>query len=226
MAVQLSVIVPIYNEEKTIRRILEKVLKQKVVGEVVVINDASFDNSGIILKKIRDKKVKIYNHQTNLGKGAAIRTGIDKASGKYIIIQDADLEYDPSDYSRLLEAASPNTAVYGSRLIDHNPMAYRRTYLGNVLLTGLCNFLFGTNLTDSYTCYKLLPLKIARTLNLQSKRFELEAEITAKLAKKGIKITEVPINYHPRTYQTGKKIKSKDAAIGALALLKVRIGLL
>ncbi|KKT67026.1 MAG: Glycosyl transferase family 2 [Candidatus Curtissbacteria bacterium GW2011_GWC1_44_33] len=223
---KISVIIPTFNEEKTIEKTLDRVLEQKVVGETIIVDDGSRDKTANILKKnqSRDPRIKLVFHQKNRGKGAAVRTGLSKVSSDYVLIQDADLEYDPIEYNKLISKASPGRAVYGSRLLTKNPHAYARTYLGNVLLTGLGNLLFGIKLTDSYTGYKLLPTKIMRALNLSSNGFELEAEITAKLAKRKILIIEVPISFTPRKYEQGKKIKTEDALTGALTFLKVKFG--
>lgn len=221
---KLSVIIPVYNEEKTIGSIIQKVLNSPVVAEIIVVNDGSKDRTLNALKKIADKKIKIFSHKKNQGKGAAIITGITKASSEYVIIQDADLEYDPSEFILLLKNASNKTAVYGSRILGKNKHAYTRTYLGNILVTAFCNLLFGVKLTDSYTCYKLVPLKALRDINLSSKGFEIEAEITAKLIKKGLNIIEVPISYQPRTYNQGKKIKLKDAIKGVSTFLRIKYG--
>ncbi|KKR92165.1 MAG: Glycosyltransferase, group 2 family [Candidatus Daviesbacteria bacterium GW2011_GWB1_41_15] len=221
---KMSVIIPTFNEEKTIAKTLKAVLEQKVVGEVIIVDDGSRDKTADILQenKSRDWRIKLIFHQKNLGKGAAVRTGLSEVSSDYVLIQDADLEYDPVEYNKLISKASPGRAVYGSRLLTKNPHAYTRTYLGNVALTGLGNLLFGTSLTDSYTGYKLLPTKIIKALNLSSNGFELEAEITAKLAKRKIPIIEVPISFRPRKYEQGKKIKAEDALIGALTFLKIK----
>lgn len=218
----VSVIVPTYNEEKTLSKILDKVLKQKNVNEIIVVDDGSKDRSWDILKSIQNPKIIAIKHQKNLGKGAAIRTGIEKAKFDYILIQDADLEYDPVNYRSIFNKASKKVVVFGSRLKTKNKFAYIRTYLGNIFITTVCNILFNTNLTDSYTCYKLIPTKIAKSLNLNSNGFEIEAEITGKLAKRKIPIIEVPITYKPRNYKQGKKIKAKDAIQGFLTYIKIR----
>lgn len=221
----LSVIIPVLNEQETINKVLNKVLSQKEVVEIIVVDDGSTDKTPHILKKIKHKKIKIFTHLKNQGKGAAICTGLEKVKGDYIIIQDADLEYDPSEFKKLLEIADTKTVVFGSRILGNNPHAYTRTYLGNVLLSSLASFLFNKKLTDTYTCYKLIPTKIAKNLNLKSKGFELEAEITARLLKQGTPIIEVPISYNPRSYEQGKKIKAKDALIGAWNFIKIRLNL-
>ena len=219
---QLTVIIPVLNEGKTIKKVLDQVLAEKV-SRVVVVDDGSTDETSKILKNSKNPKVTVMAHQENLGKGAAIRTALQELRDGYFIVQDADLEYNPKQYSELLRLAKPNVAVYGSRLLaDTNAHAYIRTYLGNVFLTKVFNVLFNQNLTDTYTCYKLILVKVAKKLNLTSNGFEIEAEITGKLAKKGIKIIEVPIRFHPRKYEEGKKIKAKDAFRGLWTFLKVR----
>lgn len=219
---KISVVIPVFNEERLITKILNKVLQQKEVGEIIIVNDGSTDKTAKILSKFRSHKVKIFTHLNNQGKGAAICTGFKKIQEDFVIIQDADLEYNPAEYKNLLAQASKNKVIYGSRILGNNPHAYTRTYLGNVLLSCFANFLFNIRLTDTYTCYKLMPTAIAKNLKLKSKGFEIEAEITAKLAKQGITIVEIPISYNPRSYEQGKKIKTKDAIIGAWTLLKIR----
>jgi len=221
---KISVIIPAYNEENTLPEILRLVLRQKAVGEVIVVDDGSKDSTWKLLKKIQlaNPRIKPIRHAINLGKGAAIRTGLTKATLNYILIQDADLEYSPANYGDLLKHASCKVAVYGSRLKTANDFAYLHTLLGNILITALGNILFGIKLTDSYTGYKLLPAKMIRSLQLKSDGFEIEAEITGKLAKSKVPIIEVPITYHPRKYNEGKKIKAKDALKGAVTYLKIK----
>lgn len=218
----VSVIMPTYNEEETLSKIIDRVLKQKNVNEIIVVDDGSKDKSWNILKSIKNPKVKPFKHNKNQGKGAAIITGINKAKFDYILIQDADLEYDPVNYPALFEKATQKVTIFGSRLKTKNNFAYIRTYLGNIFITTIGNILFNIRLTDSYTCYKLIPTNIAKSLNLNSNGFEIEAEITGKLAKRKIPIVEVPISYKPRNYKQGKKIKAKDAIKGFLTYLKIR----
>lgn len=229
---KLSVVIPAYNEEKTIAKILKKVFLQPEVKNVLVVNDGSFDKTHEVLENIslkippaKRKRLKIFKHASNMGKGSALKTAFNKVSGDFVIVQDADLEYNPREYKKLLKTADKDTVVYGSRILGNNPHAYTRTYLGNMLITFFNNLLFGSRLTDIYTCYKLIPKKIVRGLKLSSRGFEVEAEITAKLLKNGIKILEVPISYRPRSYSQGKKIKAIDAARGAWVLFKVWLGL-
>lgn len=224
---QLSVIIPVLNEESTIENIVKRVARERDVYEIVVVNDGSTDNTLKILNKLKKAKryqdlLKVFNHKTNLGKGSAIKTGVAKVKGDFVIIQDADLEYDPEEYGTLKKLVNNKNVVYGSRLLGKNRHAYLSTYLGNIVITSFCNLIFGSNLTDSYTCFKLIPSKIAKKLNLTSTGFEIEAEITAKLLKGKVKIIEVPIKYHPRSYEKGKKIKAKDAILGALMFLRIR----
>jgi len=220
---KVSVIIPSYNEEKTLKKVIEKVLKQKNISEIIVVDDGSKDKTWKILKSIINPKVKAFRHKKNQGKGSAIITGINKAKFDYILIQDADLEYDPVNYKTIFSKASKKVAIYGSRLKTKNNFAYIRTYLGNVFITTVANILFNIKLTDSYTCYKLIPTKIAKSLKLNSKGFEIEAEITAKLAKRKIQIIEVPITYKPRNYKEGKKIKARDAIKGFSTYIKIKI---
>ena len=220
---KLSVVVPTLNESKTILKVLKVLDSHELIHEILVIDDGSTDNTPKILKAFKSKKkFTVLTHLSNLGKGAAVRWAFKKITGDFVIIQDADLEYNPKEYKKLIEKAGKNHVVYGSRIISSNPKAYLRTYLGNVLLTQFCNLLYGTQLTDSYTCYKLIPTKIVKSLDLSSNGFEIEAEITAQLAKKKIQLLEVPISYKPRSYEKGKKIKAKDAIKGILTYVKLR----
>ncbi len=223
---KLSVIIPVLNEEKTIKKILDKVLGLKNIYEIIVVNDGSTDKTLQILENIKKTSLRLHiiSHNSNKGKGSAIRTGIKNVRGDFLIIQDADLEYNPSEFVILIQKVSPKKAVYGSRILSRAKHAYFLTYLGNVTLNIFCNLLFGSKLTDIYTCYKLIPRKIARSLKLNSQGFEIEAEITAKLLKKRVTIEEVPISYKPRSYEKGKKIKAGDAIKGALKLLSIRFG--
>ncbi len=226
---QLSVIIPALNEQSTIEKILNKVVAQPCVFEIVVVNDGSTDNTLQILKRLKkssrfSKKLKILSYTKNRGKGFAIRKGITATRGDIVVIQDADLEYEPKEFKKLIDAGQGTKVVYGSRILSGAKHAYTRTYLGNLILNAICNALFGSHLTDSYTCYKLVPSKIMKSLNLVSRRFEIEAEITAKILKKGIPIKEVAISYHPRSYEKGKKIKAKDAIIGAAKFISIRFG--
>lgn len=219
---KLSVIIPVYNEERTVCDIIKKVLEQKNIFEILVIDDGSQDNSVQQVKKLNSKKIKLIQHQLNQGKGAAVITGINFAAGDLVIIQDADLELDPNDYPVLIEPILKKRAdfVVGNRWKNYHNFSILR--LGNHYLTFLIKILFNTQIGDLYSCYKVGSLKIWRKLNLSSQRFEIEAEIVAKLALLGFKIDEVPINYNPRKYNEGKKIKFIDAFKGTYKLLQIR----
>lgn len=224
MKSSLSVIVPIFNEEKTIKKILPEILKRPEVYEIIVINDGSTDSSKKIIESLRHKKIKFFSHKKNLGKGAAIRTGIRYAKGKYLIIQDGDLEYYPADYPKLLKLLKQNQAdfVMGTRWGGNNKRGYFLAQAGNWYLTTLTNLFFGGSLSDSYTCYKIGPLALWKKLKLVSSRFEIEAEIVTKIIKGGYRIKEVPIRYSPRSFAKGKKINWKDIFRGTRTLIQLR----
>lgn len=224
---KLSVIIPVYNEQNTLTDILRRVKEVKLRKEIIVINDGSTDRTKQILRRFaNDPDFKIVTFPKNQGKGAAVRKGIEVARGDYIVIQDADLEYNPIDWQKLLKIVKQNRAraVYGSRFMG----AYRvglaniLHYLANRLLTGFTNWLYGSKLTDMETAYKLIERKLAHSLDLQSKRFEIEPEITAKILKKGVKIHEVPISYAGRQYHEGKKITWRDGLSSLWAIVYYR----
>jgi len=237
--VKLSIIIPVYNEEETINEILKRVAKAKlpkgVEKEIVVVDDASEDKSKLKAQKsklqLKIQNLRLLVHKTNQGKGAAVRTGIKSVTGDIILIQDADLEYDPDDYSRLIEPILLNytEVVYGTRLKNYPLKIFgtRKTpflthYLGNKFLTFVTNLLYGDGLSDMETCYKVFTKSIAKRLKLKSNRFEFEPEITAKILKMGYKIYEVPIKIKPRGYEEGKKITWKDGFIALWTLIKYR----
>lgn len=222
---KLSIIIPVFNEEKTISAVLNKVLQQETPGwekEIILINDASTDSTEEKIKSFSGE-VKIKTHAQNMGKGAALCTGIKEATGDAILIQDADLEYDPKDWPKLLAELQWADVVYGSRNIRPEKRGYWYCYWGVELLTKSLNLLFGGNLTDPYTCYKLFRSETIKNINLTRNGFEIEAEITAKLLKNRAKIKEVDIHYYPRTYAEGKKIKIADGLIGLWTIFKIRI---
>jgi len=220
---KLSILIPAYNEGPTIHLILNKVKKVHLVGnlekEIIIVNDCSSDNTEHLIQNIIKSnptaEIIYIKHEKNLGKGAAIHSGIKNATGDYLIIQDADLEYDPSEINKLLKPVLDGYAdvVYGSRFIGgapHRILFFWHT-IGNKFLTFLSNFFTNLNLTDMETCYKLFKTSIIKTISLQEKRFGFEPEITSKIAKiKGIRIYEVGISYYGRTYLEGKKINWKD----------------
>ena len=220
---KISVVIPVYNEIDTIEEILARVDKVAIKKEIIVIDDLSIDGTRERLKKIvADKEnVKVIYHSRNRGKGAALRTGFESVTGDIVIIQDADLEYDPNEYPNLLEPISDGRAdvVYGSRFIGgpHRVLFFWH-YVGNKLLTLISNALTNLNLTDMETCYKVFKSQILKDLNLKSNRFGFEPEFTAKVSKMRLRIYEVPISYSGRTYSEGKKITWKDGIV-ALCLI-------
>lgn len=234
---KLSIIIPVYNEQKTIAEILNRVNKVELPGitkEIIIINDGSTDESNNIIKKeiARIKNIKYYSQKENLGKGAGIKKGISLAEGKYIIIQDADLEYDPQNYINLLKPVieKKSVVVYGSRLRrlpdfskDERTIRFFLHYIGNKFLSLITSALYGQWITDMETCYKLFPKQAVDGINLKSKGFDFEPEITAKLLKRGYKIYEIPISTNPRGYDEGKKLNTFKDGIRALgALIKYR----
>jgi glycosyltransferase involved in cell wall biosynthesis len=225
MKIKLSVIIPVYNEVKTIKKIVDKIFKVKNVLEIIIVDDGSDDGTKLELKKISvHKKIKIFTNKKNTGKGAAIRIGLKHANGNYVIVQDADLEYDPADYKKLIKPVLDAKAqvVYGSRFLGEHRNMFFWHMLCNKLLTLLTNILFDTTLSDMETCYKLIPLKIFEKIKLKSNGFDFEPEVTAKILKKGIRIYEVPVSYAGREYSEGKKIKFWDAVMAFLMIIKYR----
>lgn len=215
----LSVIIPVYNEARTIKEILEKVNSVDIDKEIIVVDDASGDDTPRILREIKYDNLKVIHHTTNRGKGAAFLTGLANATGEFVIIQDADLEYDPKEYLKLMELIRQDKAdiVLGARFKEgyHGLFIHR---LGNRLLTGLLNVLFGTKLNDSFTCYKLFRRETINSFCLKEESFTIEMEIIAKAAKRHLRILEAPISYSPRTYSEGKKIRCLDGikAVGTI----------
>lgn len=232
---KLTVVVPAYNEGRTIHRILDKiktvVLINDIQKEIVIVNDCSTDNTEeAILKYISENAsldIRYYKHEINKGKGAALHTGISKATGDYLIIQDADLEYDPNEYNDLLKPVVAGFAdvVYGSRFMGSNPhrVLFFWHTIGNKFLTFLSNAFTNLNLTDMETCYKLFNTKLIQGIPLKEARFGFEPEVTIKIAKiKGIRIYEVGISYYGRTYEEGKKIGWKDGFRAIYCILKYK----
>ena len=227
---KLSVLMPVYNERKTLAEIVSRVLNQRIDGidslDLVIVDDASTDGSTEIIEQLARThlQIKPILQKKNQGKGAAIRKAIDAASGDIAIIQDADLEYDPNDFRIVLTPILQGDAdvVYGSRFIikKEERDLYSKHALGNRFLTFLSNRFTNLNLTDMETCYKAFRLQALKTMPLRSNRFGIEPEITAKIAKRELRVHEVPISYHARTYAEGKKIKWKDGIVAIYVILK------
>ncbi|HEY8694403.1 MAG TPA: glycosyltransferase family 2 protein [Chloroflexota bacterium] len=225
---KLSVVMPVYNEKATIRQIIEKVQLVDLDKELIVVDDGSTDGTRDILKEIEaslEGAARIFYFDKNRGKGAAVRYGIGQASGDVLVIQDADLEYDPEEFHTLLEPLQKGRAavVYGSRFLGGHRTGYYWTTLGNKFLTWLTNVIYNTNLTDMETCYKLFSMEVLRDIQLKCQRFEFEPEVTAKILKRGIHIYEVPISYVGREYSEGKKITWKDAWEAIKTLVRYRV---
>lgn len=219
----LSIIVPVYNEERTLDSIMRSLSAACPDAEIMYVDDGSQDGSLQILRKLARVQDTVLT-KPNGGKGSAIRMGLLHARGTFTTVQDADLEYDPSEINNLHRTAQNEhlDAVFGSRFLRENPNVYRRFLWGNKVMTLLINLLFSVRLTDSYTCYKLLRTDLFRSLNLTSNGFEMETEICAKLGKRGIPIKEIPISYRPRTIEEGKKIGWKDAWRGMRMMLQIK----
>ena len=223
---KLSIVIPVYNEESTLAEIVSRVQATPYEKELVLVNDCSADRSAEIMAELEQQydNVRCFHHERNSGKGAALATGFKQVTGDVVLIQDADLEYDPKDYPVLLRPIEDGVAdvVYGSRFLGgpyvRVHMFYH--YLGNRFLTLMSNCFTNLNLTDMETCYKVFRREVAQKLDIQSRTFAVEPEITAKVAKQRVRIYEVPISYAGRDYSEGKKIGPKDAVIALFAIVR------
>ncbi len=226
---KLSVVIPVYNERATLKRVVNKVLSVPIEIELICVDDGSNDGTREILSELQSHhpQIKVLLQSKNMGKGAALRRGIQEATGDYVIIQDADLEYDPDDYPLLLEPLIEDKAdvVYGSRFLGGRPhrVLYFWHSAGNWFLTLLSNGLTNINLTDMETCYKIFRREIIQSIPIEENRFGFEPEITVKIAKRRLRIYEVGISYQGRTYEEGKKIGWKDGFRALWCLFKYSI---
>jgi len=222
---KLSIIIPVYNEEKTLLELLKRVEKVElpVKKEIIIVDDGSKDNTRNVLEKLN--KHKIFYHEKNKGKGAAIKTALKYVTGDIIIIQDADLEYNPEDYNQLIKPIvnGDYDVVYGSRFLgDRSGFNLPSHYWGNKILTFITVLIYGKKITDMETCYKVIKKEVIKNINIRSDRFNFEPEITSKILKKGYKIKELPINYVARSFKDGKKLTLLDGIIALWSLIKYR----
>ncbi|MDE0314952.1 MAG: glycosyltransferase family 2 protein [Candidatus Poribacteria bacterium] len=229
MAQKLSIVIPIFNEAEHLEEILRQIdaVEIGMEKELILVDDCSTDGTREILENLQNSSentAKIFYHEINRGKGATLRTGFQHITGEITLIQDADLEYDPQDYPKLLEPILTNNAdvVYGSRFMAGRQEGLLRSYLANRFLTSLSNLVNGTKLTDMETCYKVIKTDILKDISLCSDRFGFEPEITAKLAKRKCKIVDVPISYRGRDYHEGKTVSWKDGVAAIFHILRFR----
>ncbi|HLN15149.1 MAG TPA: glycosyltransferase family 2 protein [Acidimicrobiales bacterium] len=222
----MTVIVPVYNERSTVAEIVRRVRAAKVpvVVDVVLVDDGSTDGSDKVMRAIEDSTVRVVTHERNLGKGAAVRTGLEHARGDLVLIQDADLEYDPDDWPELLAPMLKGKArvVYGSRFTGPRKNMLPLHWIGNRFLSLVTNLLYSSTLSDMETCYKLFDRQVLDGITIESKRFDFEPEITAKVLRRGYRIYEVPISYAGRELSEGKKITWRDGFSALRALVKYR----
>lgn len=229
----LSIIIPVYNEERTLPEVLKKIsgLKAGMKKEIIIVDDGSTDNSKKIIedflrkKKGRDTSFRFISKE-NGGKGSAVRKGIELATGDIITVQDADLEYNPEDYRKLIRPIleGKEKVVYGSRFLKRHIPMYKIYFLGNKLLTAITSIIYGSKITDMETCYKVFEKKTIKKIKLRANHFDIEPEITAKILRKGIRIKEIPISYSPRSIEEGKKINWKDGLQAIWTLIYLRFG--
>lgn len=219
---KLSVIIPVYNEGDTIGATLDRVRQSEVDKEIIVVDDCSTDGTRELLAGVKD--IRLVLHERNMGKGMAIRSGLEHVTGDIVIIQDADLEYFPSDYSAMIAPIASGEAevVYGSRFLEGRPNMHLPNYIANRVLAIAASVLFGARITDEATCYKAFRADLIKSIPLTCKRFEFCPEVTAKALRRGIRIKEVPIRYEARTVAQGKKINWRDGVVALWTLVKYR----
>ncbi len=225
MTPRLTILIAVYNEERTIVSVMDELSTTWSDAELIYIDDGSHDGS-LELMRTHAQPQDIILTKPNGGKGSALRMGLEKATGDFVAVQDADLEYHPREIKLLLNYAElhPGVVVFGSRFLIPNPNLYKRYLLGNKAVTWITNMLYGSRLTDAYTCYKLFPREILTSLPLRGRGFEIEAELCAYTLKRGIPIHDVPITYSPRTLEEGKKIRFRDAVKAVATLWRIRLG--
>ena len=225
---KLSIVVPVFNERNTLVEILRRMraveLPDEIEREIIVVDDGSSDGTRDVLNQLGDSTVRVVMHERNRGKGAALRTGFAHATGEYVLVQDADLEYDPEDWPRMLNPVLRGKArvVYGSRFTGERRNMLLLHWIGNRFLSMTTNVLYNTTLSDMETCYKLIERDLVESMKLHSNRFDIEPEITAKILKRGIRIYEVPISYSGREFDEGKKITWRDGFSALWTLVKYR----
>ena len=221
---KLSVVIPVYNEKKSLLEIIQRVQLVPIEKEIILVDDFSTDGTRDLLHDLEKQEFKVLYHEKNKGKGAALRTGFQHATGEFVIVQDADLEYDPNDYLKLLQPILDGKAdvVYGSRFSGYRRNMTSLHTLGNLFLTGITNLFYRTSITDMETCYKLFRRATIQGIRIECNRFNFEPEVTAKLLKRGLRIVEVPISYSGRSFSEGKKITWRDGFSAVWTLIKYR----